>query len=68
MNLNLNLKLDSLDTRHIIIDVGLTFTKCGFAKDQLPLQIIPTPLSLVIYLRDNVTEVSSKSIILPCIA
>jgi hypothetical protein len=56
--MNLNLKLDSLDTRHIIIDVGLTFTKCGFAKDQLPFQIIPTPLSLVAQLRDNVTEVS----------
>jgi len=33
MNLNRNLTLDSLDTRHIIIDVGLTYTKCGFVKD-----------------------------------
>ena len=58
--MNLNLKLDSLDTRHIILDVGLTYTKCGFAKDQLPLQIIPTPLALVTQLRDNVTEVGKQ--------
>lgn len=58
--MNLNLKLDSLDTRHIILDVGLTYTKCGFAKDQLPLQIIPTPLALVTQLRDNVTEVGEQ--------
>jgi hypothetical protein len=55
--MNLNLKLDSLDNRHIILDVGLTFTKCGFAKDSLPSQVIPTPFSLVQKLRDNVTEV-----------
>lgn len=45
--MNLNLKLDSLDNRHIIIDVGLTYTKCGFAKDSVPMHIIATPLALV---------------------
>jgi hypothetical protein len=43
----LNLKLDSLDNRHIVLDIGLTYTKCGYAKDAVPLHIVPTPLSLV---------------------
>ena len=43
----MNLKLDSLDNRHIIIDVGLTYTKFGFAKDPLPMHIVPTPITLV---------------------
>ena len=54
----MNLKLDSLDNRHIIIDVGLTYTKCGFAKDPLPMHIVPTPITLVQAVRENLTEVS----------
>lgn len=45
--MNLNLKLDSLDNKHIVLDIGLAYTKCGFAKDPLPMHIVPTPLLLV---------------------
>lgn len=53
---NLNLKLDSLDNRHIIIDIGLTYTKCGFAKDPTPMHIVPTPFALVANIRENLSE------------
>lgn len=45
--MNLNLKLDSLDNKHIVLDIGLAYTKCGFAKDPLPMHIVPTPLPLI---------------------
>ena len=30
-----------------MLDVGLTYTKCGFVKDSLPLHVIQTPLSMI---------------------
>ena len=52
------LHLDSLDNRHIILDVGLLYTKCGFAKDPTPMHIIPTPSDLVQNIRENLKDVS----------
>jgi len=39
--------LSSIDNNHVILDIGLTHTKCGFAKDATPMHIVPTPLRLV---------------------
>ena len=57
--------LDILDERKvlneekkIIIDVGLTYTKCGFVKDPTPSHIIPTEIPLLQKLRDQMTDVS----------
>lgn len=54
----MNLKLNSLDDKHIVIDIGLTYTKCGYAKESCPQHIIPTQIPLLQILRDNLTEVS----------
>ncbi|CDW77817.1 UNKNOWN [Stylonychia lemnae] len=43
---------------HIVLDVGLTFTKCGFSKDPMPMHIVPTPLTMIQYLRDHASSVS----------
>lgn len=52
-----NPRLTSLDEKHIILDIGLTHTKCGFNKDPLPMHIVPTPLRVVQTIRDNIIEV-----------
>jgi len=54
-------KLTSLDTNHIVIDIGLVYTKCGFIKDTLPKHIVPTPFSLVDKLRDNIKTLSTTT-------
>ena len=54
----LNPRLTSLDEKHIILDIGLTHTKCGFNKEALPMHIVPTPLRLVQQVRDNIVDVS----------
>ena len=56
--------LSSLDNNHVIIDLGLTHTKVGFAKDPTPMHIVPTPLPLVQAVRDNLTDVSFAELIL----
>lgn len=53
------LMLTSLDANHIILDIGLTHTKCGFNKDAVPLHIVPTPFKLTQYIRDNITDLKS---------
>jgi hypothetical protein len=42
--MNPNLRLNTLDERHVILDIGLVYSKVGFAKDPTPMHIIPTPL------------------------
>jgi actin-related protein len=31
--------LNYLENQHLVIDVGLTYTKCGFSKDSMPLYV-----------------------------
>ena len=57
----LGLKLDSIDEIHVIIDMGLTYTKVGFAKDALPKHIIPTPLSMVNHLRSHLKQTKANA-------
>ena len=59
-----NLTLSTLDNKHVIIDVGMTYTKCGFAKDAVPMHIIPTPLPLVQTLRESLDTVSMFRLII----
>ena len=47
-----------LETKNIIIDVGMTYVKCGFAKDSVPMHIVPTPLPLLQALREDLNSVS----------
>ena len=44
---DLPIKNANVDLNHIILDIGLSFTKCGFLKDTMPSHILPTPLELV---------------------
>lgn len=46
-----------LETKNIIIDVGMTYVKCGFAKDSVPMHIVPTPLPLLQALREDLNSV-----------
>ena len=57
----LNLNLNSLDEVHIILDIGLSHAKVGFAKDPVPKHIIPTPLSMVDELRDSLGNLNMNS-------
>jgi len=41
------LRLQYLENAHLVLDVGLTYTKIGFAKESMPLHIFQTPLSMV---------------------
>ena len=41
------LRLNYLENAHLVLDIGLTYTKCGFAKDSMPMHIFQTPLSFV---------------------
>jgi hypothetical protein len=54
------LVISALDDKHIILDVGLVHTKCGFNKDPVPMHVAPTPFRLVQALRDNITDVSLR--------
>ena len=47
------LRLNYLEKGHIVIDVGLTYTKIGFVKESMPLHIIQTPLSMVQQLHNS---------------
>jgi hypothetical protein len=46
---------------YIILDVGLAYTKCGFSKEALPIHVIPTPLSMIHQIRDNLNTVNSAT-------
>ncbi len=48
-----------LETKNIIIDVGMTYVKCGFAKDSVPMHIVPTPLPLLQALKEDLNSVSN---------
>jgi actin-related protein len=41
------LRLNYLENAHLVLDVGLTYTKCGFSKESMPLHVFQTPLSMV---------------------
>lgn len=56
------LKLNSLDTNHIVLDIGLVYTKCGFIKESVPKHIVPTPLSMIENLRNTIKEVSESTL------
>ena len=43
------------------MDIGLTYTKCGFTKDSLPVYIVPTPLTMVHFIRDNLNKVNATT-------
>lgn len=32
---------------HLVLDIGLTYTKCGFAKESMPMHVFQTPLSMI---------------------
>lgn len=41
------LRLNYLENAHLVLDVGLTYTKVGFAKESMPLHVFQTPLSMI---------------------
>ena len=45
----------------MILDIGLSLTKCGFAKDSIPKHVIPTPLSVVKRMRNSISSVNTAS-------
>lgn len=47
------MRLNFLEKSHIVIDVGLSYTKAGFVKDSLPMQIFQTPLSMITALHNQ---------------
>ena len=53
--------LIALDDVYVILDIGLTYTKCGFAKDSLPKHIVPTPLSMVDEMRNSLADLRQNS-------
>ena len=53
--------LQTLDEVHIVIDIGLTYTKCGFVKDSMPKHIVPTPLTMVEELRNHLSNSRQNS-------
>mmetsp|Transcript_31374 Transcript_31374/g.22736 ORF Transcript_31374/g.22736 Transcript_31374/m.22736 type:complete len:151 (+) Transcript_31374:10-462(+) len=55
------LRLTSLDNNHIVLDIGLTYTKCGFAQSSMPMHIVPTPFKAITKLRENIKELKSTS-------
>ena len=50
------LRLNYLENAHLVLDVGLTYTKCGFAKDSMPMHIFQTPLSFVQALHNSADQ------------
>jgi actin-related protein len=51
------LRLNYLENAHLVLDIGLTYTKVGFAKDAMPMYVFQTPLSFVQALH-NSSEIS----------
>jgi len=47
----------SLLQNYIVLDIGLSHTKCGLSKDAMPIHIVPTPLSMINHLRGNISNV-----------
>ena len=41
------LRLNYSETAHLVLDVGLTYTKCGFSKESMPVHIFQSPLSMI---------------------
>ena len=41
------IRLNYLENQHIILDIGLTYTKVGFSNNSMPIQIFQTPLSMI---------------------
>ena len=41
------LRLNYLENAHLVLDIGLTYTKVGFAKDAMPSYVFQTPLSFI---------------------
>lgn len=56
-----NLKLNALDSNHIIIDIGQAYTKCGFVNSVVPMFIIPTALEMINSLRNNISSIKLTS-------
>jgi actin-related protein len=47
------LRLNYLDNAHLVIDIGLTYTKVGLSKESMPQHIFQTPLSMIHALHDS---------------
>ena len=58
LNLNIN---QAVDEAHIIMDIGLSHTKIGFAKDPVPKHLIPTPLSMVKAMRAGISSTDTST-------
>ena len=58
LNLNIN---QAIDEAHIILDIGLSHTKCGFAKDAIPKHVLPTPLSMVKAMRAAISSTNTRT-------
>lgn len=43
------------------MDIGLTYTKCGFTKDALPVHIVPTPFTMIQSVRDGLNKVTAAT-------
>ena len=50
-----------LGNNSIILDIGLAFTKAGFAQDSVPKHIIPTPLKLVESFRASIQDLKMNT-------
>ena len=46
---------------HIILDIGLSHTKVGFAKDSVPKHIVQTPLNMILNIRNTISELKTNS-------
>ena len=56
-----NLQLTSLDKNHLLLDVGLTYTKCGLVTEAAPRHIVPTPFTAVRALRNSILDLSPST-------
>jgi len=46
---------------YFVLDIGLTYTKCGMSKEALPTFIVPTPLTMISEIRNNISKVTSST-------
>jgi hypothetical protein len=37
----------------------MTYTKCGFTKEAMPIHIVPTPLTMIALIRDNLNKLNA---------
>ena len=51
------LRLNYLENANLVLDIGLTYTKVGFAKDAMPSYVFQTPLSFIQALH-NTSDIS----------